>query len=49
MDHKHLTPQARRAQDASRARVETRKIEDVLPLWQIAALVLTGVVLLALI
>ena len=50
-----LTPQARRAEESSKARnrndarVETRQSDETLPLWQIAALVTAGIVLLALI
>jgi len=36
MTRQHLSPQARRAQDASRARAETRDTQDGLAGWQIA-------------
>jgi len=49
MKHTHLTPKARRAQDASRARAETRKLDTAVPMWQIALLVCAGAVVLALI
>ena len=49
MDKKLLTPQARRTQDAPRARAKASQLNEGLPLWHIAALVITGVVLLALI
>jgi hypothetical protein len=44
-----LTPQARRAEDTSPARAETRKMDGTVALWPLAALVLTGIVALALI
>ena len=48
MDQNLLTPKRTRSQHRAEARVDTAKPDQALPLWVIAAAVLTGVVLLAL-
>lgn len=49
MTKNFLSPQVRRAQDKSAARTETRKMDGTVAFWTLAALVLTGIVALALI